>query len=95
MDKVVEADEPIHNYFGLSYAHYLVIPRVVLQSMPIWWQEQFVELLHQIPETIVDDTEPVGGYDVRTRDENGRFTEDPFSNYERGRRRLPLKTKKY
>lgn len=86
--------EVIHEYFGLSYANYLVIPRVVLQSMPNWWQEQFVGLLDQIPETIDEVIEPEGGYDVQARDGEGRFVEDPLSNYERGGRRLKLKTKK-
>lgn len=85
--------EIIQEFFGLSYANYLVIPRVVLQSMPDWWQEQFLELLDQIPETIDELTEPAGGYTVHAKDEEGRFVEDPFSNYERGRRRLKLKPK--
>ena len=86
--------EIVHAHFGLSYANYLVIPRSVLQSMPNWWQEQFVELLDQVPEIIDEVIEPEGGYDVHARDSEGRFIEDPLSNYERGRRRLKLKTKK-
>lgn len=86
-------NEPIHEYFSLTYANYLVIPRLVLQSMPDDWQEKFVELLDQIPETIDEVIEPAGGYDVHARDEEGRFIEDPLSNYERGRRRLKLKPK--
>lgn len=85
--------EAIHEYFGLSYANYLVLPRVVLQSMPDAWQEEFVRLLEQIPETIDEDTEPAGGYDVHAKDEAGRFVEDPLSNYERGRRRLKIRKK--
>jgi len=87
--------EIIHDYFGLSYANYLVLPRSVLQSMPDEWQEEFVELLNQIPGILGTEFEPEGGYDVRARDEEGRFTKDPFSNYERGRRRLKLKAKKF
>lgn len=41
----------IHDYFGLTYAQYLVIPRTVLQSMPDEWQTQFVELLGELGET--------------------------------------------
>lgn len=84
-------DEPIHGYFGLSYANYLVMPRSVLQSMPIDWQEKFVELLNSIPETIDEDFEPVGGYFVQARDDDGSYAEDLYSNYERGRRRLKTK----
>ena len=43
--KAVIKESPIHWYFGLSYANYLVLPRSVLQSMPIKWQEDFVKLL--------------------------------------------------
>jgi len=81
-------EEHIHSYFGLSYANYLVLPRSVLQSMPNRWQKDFVELLHKIPEIIVADFEPKGGYRVQALDENKKFTKDPYSNYERGRRRL-------
>jgi len=91
MNKVVKSKEPIHNYFGLSYANYLVLPRSVLQSMPEDWQERFVCLLGQIPEVIAEDFEPEGGYDVRAKDSSFEFIADPYSNYERGRRRLLLK----
>ena len=82
--------EPIHSYFGLSYANYLVLPRSVLQSMPIDWQDKFVTLLDMIPETIDDEFEPVGGYQVQAKDGEGKFKKDPYSNYERGRRRLDI-----
>ena len=47
-----ELKEPIHEFFGLSYANYLTIPRCVLQSMPIEWQERFCEMLNEINECI-------------------------------------------
>lgn len=88
-DKVIlENEEPIHEYFGLSYANYLVLPRSVLQSMPEDWQEKFVSLLKQIPEVIAEDFEPEGGYDVRAKDASFCFVTDSYSNYERGRRQL-------
>lgn len=90
-DVPVLSQEAIHEYFGLSYANYLVMPRGVLQSMPDEWQEKFVELLNQIPETIDEVIEPAGGYTVHAKNEQGRFIEDPLSNYERGRRRLKIK----
>ena len=83
--------ESIHGYFGLSYANYLVLPRTVLQSMPDEWQEQFVVLLEQVPETFGTDWEPDGGYRVLALDKDKKFQSDPYSNYERGRRRLPKK----
>lgn len=83
--------EKIHDYFGLSYANYLVLPRSVLQSMPDEWQEQFVGLLNQILETIDEEFEPEGGYRVLALDKNKKFKRDPYSNYERGRRQLKVK----
>lgn len=83
-------EDYVHGYFGLSYANYLVLPRSILQSMPESWQKKFVCLLEQIPEVITEKFEPEGGYDVRAKDSGGHFTKDPYSNYERGRRRLTL-----
>lgn len=39
---------PIHTYFGLSYANFLVIHRAQLQSMPSDWQRRFVDLLEDL-----------------------------------------------
>ncbi|MGW5003155.1 hypothetical protein ACWEP8_36495 [Streptomyces hydrogenans] len=38
----------IHTYFGLSYATHLVVPRMLLQSMPPQWQERFTDLLTEL-----------------------------------------------
>jgi len=43
-------DGPIHEHFSLSYANYLVLPRTLLQSMPLDWQEGFVRHLDQLHE---------------------------------------------
>lgn len=80
----------IHEWFELTYAQYLTIPRSCLQSMPKEWQEKFVELLHELDETI--DWRPESGrYWVELRNSKGRFVEDKFKDYERGRRRVALK----
>ena len=86
--------EYIHEYFGLSYANYLVVPRVVLQSMPEEWQRQFVELLGAMGDSIAEEWEPEGGYHVEARTSSGQITIDPYSDYERGWRRLPRKGSK-
>src|SRR6266568_1639700 len=44
---VTPDDEAIHQYFGLTYANYLVIQRALLQSMPGSWQARFVALLDE------------------------------------------------
>lgn len=86
----VREHEPIHGWFGLSYSSYLVIQRSVLQSMPPSWQRRFVVFLDELRAA----TQELGlpdEYWVRAREGN-RFIEDPFSDYERGRRRVPLKS---
>lgn len=41
-------DEPVHGYFGLTYANYQILHRSLMQSMPLPWQRQMVALLHQL-----------------------------------------------
>jgi len=82
--------EPIHGWFELSYAQFLTIPRSVLQSMPEPWQAKFVALLQELDDKI-DWRPPKGRYWVQLRDEQGHIMRDPLMDYERGRRRVPLK----
>jgi hypothetical protein len=82
--------DAIHSWFELSYAQYLTIPRSVLQSMPGSWQQRFVACLEQLDALI--DWRPHGGrYWVELRDAQGRYARDPLMDYERGRRRIPLR----
>lgn len=76
----------IHAAFGLSYASYLVIPRTVLQSMPVEWQREFVRLVDQT-HVMFPGWEP-DGYRVHALDKRGKVVKDPLADYERGRRRL-------
>lgn len=77
--------EAIHRWFELTHAQYLTIPRSVLQSMPEEWQRDFVHLLELLDDSI--DWRPESGcYWVRLRDKRGRFVEDKFMDYARGRR---------
>lgn len=43
-----ESDLDIHDWFDLTYANYLVLPRSILQSMPDWWQHRFVAMLREL-----------------------------------------------
>lgn len=80
--------ESIHHWFGLTYASYLVLPRVSLQTMPAEWQEKFVTLLQEMSDTV--ETEPEGGnYFVYVRNGKGQFISDPFSQYRH--KKAPLK----
>lgn len=86
---LVLTDEPIHEWFGLSYAQYLTIPRTVLQSMPLEWQRRFTACLSEIDGLF--DWMPEGEYRVRLYDRNGKYKHDALADYERGRRRLAAK----
>jgi len=88
--KVVE-DGAIHGWFELSYAKYLVLQRTLLQSMPLEWQDKFVELLEDMHKAFSGIPElRKMSYEVNVKDEDGRFISDPFRDYERGRRRTPI-----
>jgi len=90
-DVVIYEDGAIHTWFELSYANYLTLPRAVLQSMPHEWQDKFVYLLNEIEAHLGIDWEPRGGYRVLALNEDGLEIQDEYSNYERGRRRLPVR----
>lgn len=84
---MADPHEAIHCWFGLTYSNYLVIPRVLLQSMPDEWQEKFVKLLEDAHEHFGDGIDD--NYTVQLRDKKGRFIEDPLADYQRGRRIIP------
>ena len=78
--------EPINNWFGLTYSSYLVIPRVLLQSAPVEWQREFVRLLHDLEQMFPDHH----GHEYWIRRKarvNGkmRFIEDPLRHYRHNR----------
>jgi hypothetical protein len=96
-------NEPIHEWFELSYAQYLTIPRSVLQSMPKEWQDRFVQCLDELDEKI--DWRPQEGcyrvqlmttkevYDKKEKqfiEKWGNQIDDPLMDYQRGRRRVPF-----
>lgn len=93
----------LHLWFEMSYAQYLTVPRSALQSMPDRWQGRMAALLEELDERI--DWRPAVGcyyvslaHDEPVYDERGRVRDevcitlhDQLADYERGRRRLPLK----
>ncbi|OPZ82974.1 MAG: hypothetical protein BWY76_02508 [bacterium ADurb.Bin429] len=87
IDATVDQYDAVNHYFGLSYARYLVLPRVVLQSMPATWQGQFVTLLCQM-----DDRIPgwcaADEFTVVPRVANRPLRPAPYAEYRH--RRLPL-----
>jgi len=77
---IASFDCPIHNWFELSYAQYLTIPRSVLQEMPNEWQKRFVQCLEELDSTL--DWRPKDGcYWVKLKDGKGQFKKDRFMNY--------------
>ena len=72
----------INEAFGLSYANYLVIPRLALESMPEAWQRRFVAMIEDVQERY--DFEPPRGYRVHATDKRGRFVRDEWSDYRHG-----------
>lgn len=85
----------VHEWFELSYAQYLTVPRSVLQSMSLEWQDRFTRCLEELDELI--DWRPQDGQQYRVTlheindGEWGHELDDPFMDYGRGRRRVPWK----
>jgi len=75
--------DPLADWFELSYAQFLMVPRLVLQSMPMEWQIKMAALLREMDETF--DWRPKEGcYWVRLKDAAGRFSAAPLADYRHG-----------
>ena len=76
-------ESPVHLMFGLTYASWLVWPRVVMQAMPIEWQERFVALAEEMGEKFPR-WEPEGSFQISLK-QRGKFVKLPDSlcNYRR------------
>lgn len=85
-DKAPVEDGAIHTWFSLSYSNYMVLHRSLLQSMPLDWQQRFVNMLEELHERF-SDVPQADSYWVRARDGN-RFISDPVPHYDRGRTRI-------
>lgn len=70
-------EPPFHGWFGLSYSHYIVMPRSLLQAMPHGWQERMIALIDEFREVFDHNAD----YLVRQRGEDGKFIHDPCANY--------------
>ena len=67
----------LHLWFGLSYASFLVLPRVGMQAMPNEWQEKMAELLNEYTDTIDTSAFGVKGCTVMAKDGDGKFMKMP------------------
>lgn len=83
IDGEASADDfchPIHEWFELSYAQYLTVPRSIMEAMPVEWQRQMTQLLTELDDTF--NWRPnEGRYWVELRDANGRYRVDPLREY--------------
>lgn len=79
-------ESPIHEAFELSYASFLVLPRLLMEAMPWGWQIDMVDLMEQFNEKfkswIPEDKNVV----IRMTGKDGRYTKLPegICNYRRG-----------
>jgi hypothetical protein len=66
----------------LSYANYLVLPRTILQSMPMEWQHRFVELLWECQSACDQAGIETPEYRVHLV-RNGRYVRETLPHYRR------------
>lgn len=90
---VESGTERMHTWWELSYSNYLTIPRLIIQSMPDDWQGRFCDMLDEAHDLLAQKgiEWPPKGHSITVQlrhDETGRFVDDDFARYERGRRRL-------
>lgn len=77
-------------WFSLSYASWLTIPRIVLQSMPVEWQEKFFSLLDEIENTIEVPEYAKKSTTVSLK-ENGKFIKSNIPSYRHNLLNLKVK----
>lgn len=51
-DLLISGKEALSCYFGLSYASWLTLPRVLMEAMPDKWQKEMAELLNEYDDAI-------------------------------------------
>ncbi len=84
---ITEMEGDAWSFFGLSYASWLVLPRIALQSMPLKWQVRFFKMVNEIEDTL--EMPKVEGYVVSVK-KNNKFIRSPFPHYKHNY--LPNKT---
>ena len=83
MPDPIYQESPIHIWFELSYAQFLTIPRLVMESMPMDWQHKMAALLEQLDGTF-DWRPKKGRYWVKLKDDKGRYCDAPLNDYRYG-----------
>lgn len=67
--------DDLSRYFGLSYATWLTLPRVLMEQMPDEWQGKMAALLNEYQETFPN--QPDLGTQVRCTDLDNRLVKTP------------------
>jgi hypothetical protein len=67
--------DALWGWFGLSYASWLTLPRILMHEMPDEWQARMAALLHEYNETFPN--QPPYGTTVRATTANGKITRMP------------------
>ncbi len=76
-------DNPLDEWFELTYAQFLTVPRLVMNSMPYEWRKKMTDLLSELDNTF-DWRPKEGRYWVRLRNDKGQFSESPLWDYRHG-----------
>lgn len=73
-------DAPFHEWFGLTYSSYLVLPRAILEALPEDLQHRLISCIDEAKD-LIDSGQINDNYSVKLRDQDGRYVVDPFANY--------------
>lgn len=84
--KIDEAS-PVQSFFGEMPESYIVLPRVVLQSLSLNRQREFIEIMQEIEAEFVF-PQPGHRYRVEHFASDGRMATDPMWDHGFGRRKL-------
>lgn len=71
---------PFHEWFGLTYSAYLVLPRAILEALPEDLQHRLIACIDEAKD-LIDCDQINDNYSVKLRDSDGRYMVDPFANY--------------
>lgn len=82
-EKGVFHESPINEWFELSHAQFLTVPRLVMENMPLEWQLKMKALLEELDETF-DWRPKEGRYWVKLKDAQGHYCPAPLGDYRHG-----------
>lgn len=79
----ISGKERLWNWFGLSHASFLVLPRVLMQEMPDEWQDKMTTLLDEFNNAFTNLEPNECQFAVRSVNLNGRLVKLPewLKNY--------------